>query len=141
MKQIRTAGILALTIVLLSACHTTPVDNRPVNALSGAELYQRLCSSCHGVAARGDGPVAPLIKIHVPDLTMLAHLDGGEFPTEDVRRVIDGRWDQTAHGARDMPVWGWRLYDTSSPNAASERAEVDSLIDRLVEYLRSVQRQ
>ena len=40
-----------------------------------------------------------------------------------------------------MPVWGWRLYDTSSPNAASERAEVDSLIDRLVEYLRSVQRQ
>jgi hypothetical protein len=103
------------------------------------EMYQQLCSSCHGVSGHGDGPVASLIKIGVPDLTHIAHREGGEFPTEDVRRTIDGRWDRRAHGARDMPVWGWQLYDSSSSNEAEERAVVDSMIDRLVSYLRSIQ--
>lgn len=70
---------------------------------------------------------------------VLAAADGGEFPTEDVRRTIDGRWDRRAHGARDMPVWGWQLYDSSSTNDPAERARVDSMIGRLVEYLRSIQ--
>jgi hypothetical protein len=56
-----------------------------------------------------------------------------------VRRTIDGRWDRRAHGARDMPVWGWQFYDSSNPNDAQERAIVDSMIGRLVEYLRSIQ--
>ena len=124
----------------LAGCSPTPVDERPVHALSSVDLYQRLCSSCHGVDARGDGPVAPLIKTDVPDLTLLAHRDGGEFPTEDVRRAIDGRWDRRAHGARDMPVWGWQLYDMSSRDDQHERAVVDSMIDRLVTYLQSIQR-
>ena len=38
-----------------------------------------------------------------------------------------------------MPVWGWQLYDTSSSHEAEERAVVDSMIDRLVSYLRSIQ--
>jgi hypothetical protein len=80
-----------------------------------------------------------LIKISVPDLTRIAQHDGGEFPAEDVRRTIDGRWDRHAHGARDMPVWGWQLYDSSSDNDAAERAQVDSMISRLVDYLRSIQ--
>jgi len=132
--------VIVLLIALgLVACKTTQIDNRPVAALSGVELYQRLCSSCHGVDARGNGPVAPLIKVGVPDLTVLAHRDGGEFPAEDVWGAIDGRWDRRAHGARDMPVWGWRLYDISAGDDVSERARVDSMIYRLVEYLRSVQ--
>jgi hypothetical protein len=103
------------------------------------DIYQQLCSSCHGVGGRGDGPVSSLIKIGVPDLTRIAARDGGEFPTEDVRRTIDGRWDRRAHGARDMPVWGWQFYDSSATNDAEERAQVDSMIDRLVNYLRSIQ--
>ena len=89
---------------------------------------------------RGDGPVAPLIKIGVPDLTRLAARDGGEFPTEDVCQIIDGRYDRRAHGPRDMPVWGWQLYDASNSNDELERARVNSLIDRLVVYLQSIQR-
>jgi len=127
-------------VLWLAGCSPTRVDDRPVRALSSVDLYQRLCSSCHGVDARGDGPVAPLIKTGVPDLTLLAHRDGGEFPTEDVRRAIDGRWDRRAHGARDMPVWGWQLYDMSSRDDQHERAVVDSMIDRLVTYLQSIQR-
>jgi mono/diheme cytochrome c family protein len=107
--------------------------------MSGLEMYQQLCSSCHGIRGHGDGPVASLINIGVPDLTRIAKRDGGEFPTEDVRRTIDGRWDRRAHGARDMPVWGWQFYDSSATNDAEERAQVDSMINRLVDYLRSIQ--
>src|SRR5262245_22533279 len=131
--------VLVAMLALLAGCAGTPADNRSPNQLSGVEMYQRLCASCHGVEGRGDGPVAPLIKLRVPDLTHIAHRDGGEFPTEDVRRTIDGRWDRPAHGARDMPVWGWQLYDASSADAQRERATVDAMINRLVEYLRSIQ--
>jgi mono/diheme cytochrome c family protein len=128
---------VGVAMLLVSACAGTP--ERSPAQLSGMELYQQLCTSCHGVSAHGDGPVSSLIKIGVPDLTRLTAHEGGEFPTEDVRRTIDGRWDRRAHGARDMPVWGWQLYDSSASDDAKERALVDSMIDRLVGYLRSIQ--
>ena len=134
-RSIRTLMLAAST--LLAACAAT--DDRDTQQLSGVEMYQRLCASCHGVDARGNGPVAPLVKIRVPDLTRIAHRDGGEFPTEDIRRVIDGRSERAAHGPRDMPVWGWQLYDTSTADPVRERASVDAMIDRLVGYLRSIQ--
>ena len=130
--------IAVLAFMLLAACQTQPAA-APIGSLSGMQLYEQLCASCHGANAKGDGPVAPLIKTGVPDLTRIAKRDGGEFPTEDVRRTIDGRFDRPAHGPRDMPVWGWRLYDASSSDDAGERARTDSMIDRLVDYLRSIQ--
>jgi hypothetical protein len=113
---------------------------RAIEARSGLELYQQLCASCHGVEGHGDGPVAPLIKIPVPDLTRLAFRDGGEFPTEDVRLIVDGRSDRRAHGPRDMPVWGWQLYDSKTPDDAQARARTNAVIARLVDYLQSIQR-
>jgi mono/diheme cytochrome c family protein len=136
--MILTRVIVAVVFGFLAACQTQPAQI-PIESLSALELYQRLCSSCHGVTGKGDGPVASLIKTGVPDLTRIAARDGGEFPTEDVRRTIDGRWDRRAHGARDMPVWGWQLYSASGADDAAERARTDSMIDRLVEYLRSIQ--
>ncbi len=130
---------LALTAALIVAACATAPDERPARELTGVEMYEQLCASCHGASGHGDGPVASLIKIGVPDLTRIAHRDGGEFPTEDVRRTIDGRLERPAHGPRDMPVWGWQFYDSSATNDAGERAVVDSMIDRLVEYLRSIQ--
>src|SRR6187551_294226 len=38
---------------------------------SGAELFDRFCASCHGSAARGDGPVAASLNVAVPDLTLI----------------------------------------------------------------------
>jgi mono/diheme cytochrome c family protein len=134
MKYAIIAGVVFL---LVSACASAPRSSTA--EMSGMEMYVQLCSSCHGVGGRGDGPVSSLIKIDVPDLTRIAQRDGGEFPAEDVRRAIDGRWDRRAHGARDMPVWGWQLYDSSVANDAAERAQVDSMISRLVDYLRSIQ--
>ena len=130
---------VGIALLLLTACASTGKPERELRQMPALELYQQLCSSCHGVEGRGDGPVASLIEIDVPDLTRIAFRDGGEFPTEDVRRAIDGRWDRRAHGARDMPVWGWQLYDSSATGDAQERAVVDSMIDRLVQHLRSIQ--
>jgi hypothetical protein len=140
MRHTSGISVVLLGVAWLAGCSSPRVDERPVDVLSSVDLYQRLCSSCHGVDARGDGPVATLIKTGVPDLTLLAHRDGGEFPTEDVRRAIDGRWDKHAHGARDMPVWGWQLYDMSSRNDQQERAAADSIIERLVTHLQSIQK-
>lgn len=130
-------GVLVLAFA--TGCVTQGDREHDVRELSGLEMYERLCSSCHGDSGRGDGPVASLIANGVPDLTRIALREGGEFPTQDVRRTIDGRWDRRAHGARDMPVWGWQLYGSTSLNDPEERARVDSMIDRLVQYLRSIQ--
>jgi hypothetical protein len=131
--------VLAIALALLGACAGTGTRDRGPARMSGMEMYEQLCSSCHGVSGRGDGPVSSLIKISVPDLTRIAQRDGGEFPAEDIRRTIDGRWDRRAHGARDMPVWGWQFYDSAATNDVEERALVDSMIGRLVDYLRSIQ--
>ena len=124
----RTAILAVVAMLLVGACAGT-VERSPAQ-MSGMDMYQQLCSSCHGVNGRGDGPVSSLIKIGVPDLTRIAARDGGDFPTEDVRRTIDGRWDRRAHGARDMPVWGWQFYDSSATNDAEERTRVNSMIAR-----------
>jgi mono/diheme cytochrome c family protein len=133
----RTCAIALGTTLLLSACAS--VHDRGVTQLSGAAIYDRLCASCHGVDGKGHGPVAPSIKTRVPDLTRLAWRDGGEFPAEDVHRTIDGRLERSAHGSRDMPVWGWRFYRGDDPNDDEERARVDAMIGRLVDHLRSIQ--
>lgn len=137
--MVRPVSYVIASLILAGCASTQP--EAPMEALSGMEMYQRLCSSCHGVEGRGDGPVAPLIKIGTPDLSRIAARDGGEFPTEDVRRIIDGRTDRRAHGPRDMPVWGWQLYDVSNANDAQERARTDAMIDKLVTYLQSIQRE
>ena len=130
-------GIAIGSALALAACAGTGA--RSPAQMSGMQMYEQLCSSCHGVDGRGDGPVASLLTIVVPDLTRIAQREGGEFPTEDVRRSIDGRWDRRAHGARDMSVWGWQFYDSAAVNDAQERARVDAMISRLVDYLRSIQ--
>jgi mono/diheme cytochrome c family protein len=128
-------ALAAFTV--LAGCASDPSN---VRTMSGAEMYEQLCASCHGVTGHGDGAFSTLLEIGVPDLTRIADRNGGKFPAEDVRRTIDGRWDRRAHGARDMPVWGWRFYEASSPNDAEERARVDAMIGRLIDYLRMIQR-
>ncbi len=126
-------------VCLLGACAQAP--EQPVAPSgSGAQLYQSLCANCHGAQAHGDGPIAPLIKTGVPDLTKLSQRHGGTFPDDHVRRTIDGRFDRPAHGARDMPVWGWRLYGAIDPTDTAGRERTDAAIERLVGYLQSIQR-
>ena len=131
------AGVLAI----VTGCASSRPSGAAAAQLSGAELFARLCASCHGQDGRGSGPVAPALTVRVPDLTRLAWRDGGDYPREDVRRAIDGRLEYRAHGSREMPVWGIRFYDLSRSDTDAERAKVDAMIEKLVDHLESVQTQ
>lgn len=131
------AVAVALLVAANPAVHATEFD--PLLSYTGPQLYQRFCASCHGRQAYGDGPVAPTLKVMVPDLTRIVRRQpGGEFPEQRIREIVDGRAVLPAHGLRDMPVWGYEL-EAQAPPDQSGRAAAQSLIDKLVAYLRSIQ--
>lgn len=110
-----------------------------LSGYNGAQLYKRFCASCHGLQGLGDGPVAPSLNVMVPDLIHIARRHGGEFPADLVRRIIDGRAVQVSHGTRDMPVWGYEFRNAVTGGAAADSA-TEELVNRLVDYLRSIQK-
>jgi mono/diheme cytochrome c family protein len=109
------------------------------SSLTGAELFRRFCASCHGTNAEGEGTVAPVLRIAPPDLTEIAKRHGGEFPENKIYQIIDGRVPTTAHGTRDMPVWGMELWRAQGYDIEAGRKTV-LIIDNLVEYLKSIQK-
>jgi mono/diheme cytochrome c family protein len=77
-----------------------------IQSVEGPDLFRAYCASCHGKDAKGNGPAAVALKPKVPDLTLLAKNNGGKFPEDRVRKTIMGDDALTAHGSREMPVWG-----------------------------------
>lgn len=127
--------------LLVFAClcgWTTAVAAADFTNMSGAELYSRFCASCHGKTALGDGPVAGWLRAAPPDLTRIAQRHGGQFPSDWVYRVIDGRAYLVAHGERDMPVWGQEFWREQGAEV-SAGLKTQAAIDRLVDWLRSIQ--
>ena len=105
---------------------------------SGQQLYQRFCSGCHGVNAHGDGKIAPSLDVAVPDLTLLAQRNRGEFPRERLVKIIDGRITIGKHINRTMPIWGEELLRGEQGDTEAEHDE-SILINKIVDYLESIQ--
>jgi mono/diheme cytochrome c family protein len=101
----------------------------------GARLFRSHCATCHGATAHGDGPLAEQLRRVPPDLTKYTARNGGVFPSERVRRIIDGR-DVPSHGNREMPVWGDAF--RQSPDALTDEA-VKARIEAIVRYLQNIQ--
>jgi mono/diheme cytochrome c family protein len=76
-----------------------------IYSVKGPHLFRAHCAACHGENTRGDGPLASALKTKVPDLTMLAKNNKGEFPSAVVRNIIIGEDDLISHGSREMPIW------------------------------------
>ncbi len=72
---------------------------------AGRDVFMSYCVQCHGFDAEGAGPMAELLNVITPDLTILAKGNGGVFPTAEVAMKIDGRSLMLAHGG-DMPLFG-----------------------------------
>jgi hypothetical protein len=68
-------------------------------------------------------------------LTQFSARNGGVFPSVRLARIIDGR-DITAHGIREMPVWGDAFL--ASPGGMT-REQVDQRIAAIVKYLAALQ--
>jgi mono/diheme cytochrome c family protein len=126
------------SIVLWLAAASPAAFGQGFAALSGAELFERFCSACHGTEGRGDGPVASSLAVLVPDLTRLYQRHGDRFPAAEVREIIDGRSIVIAHGTRYMPVWGYEFWVEEGADVVAEE-DARIMIDRLVDYLRSIQ--
>lgn len=93
------------------------------------------CASCHGKSGKGDGPAAGALKQPPTDLTTLARMNGGKFPADHVMAVLNAKTEVTAHGSKDMPVWG-RVFWTMSEGHSSI---VQLRITNLSNYLESIQ--
>jgi len=133
-----------LSLVLLSILCAAAAKGEPASVdqnfpstyvPSGKALFQLYCATCHGVDARGNGPLALALKTPPPDLTMLAKRHDGKFPTEYVTRILQFGTTSAAHGSSEMPAWGpiFRYFDKTSQAAARKR------IDNLCNYLASIQ--
>ena len=104
--------------------------------IDGRELFNTYCASCHGVSGVGNGPAAASMRRTPPDITGLASANGGVFPVERVRRIVDGR-EVEAHGDRDMPVWGDAF---KALRGARSEEDVRARIGAILDYLASIQR-
>jgi nucleotide-binding universal stress UspA family protein/mono/diheme cytochrome c family protein len=102
----------------------------------GAEVYRTYCVSCHGTAARGDGPLAATMAKKPANLTEIAKRNGGVFPSDLVFRTIDGRNKVRGHGGPDMPEWAEAF---SKSREAGDAERVTKVIQSLVDYLESLQ--
>lgn len=141
MLPVNRAGLLGLTActLLLAGCKTSMYEHSVTpHEYSGVRLYQVFCSSCHGLTGHGDGPVESYVRGGVPDLTKLSARNGGTFPRERVRKIIDGREQFLGHGTSEMPVWGFEFHAGMSNDRVS-RARADQMIERLTKYIETLQ--
>lgn len=104
----------------------------------GALGYHQYCASCHGEDGRGHGPVEPYLTVKPSDLTRITARRGGDFPRDQLARIIAGDEVIAAHGTRTMPIWGEQLQGdvigtANKPNIARGR------ISFLVDYLETLQ--
>jgi mono/diheme cytochrome c family protein len=99
----------------------------------GAGLYRDYCASCHGLTALGNGPFTFALRIVPPNLTTLAQRNGGSFPRDKVRSVVEGV-GLRSHGDREMPVYG-SLFRRLRPRDSAAAARIDAVVT----FLESIQ--
>ena len=88
------AAVLSGIAVVLSS---GAVLAQPATDLGKAEYYSK-CAACHGLSGKGEGSFGEVLKVNMPDLTLIA---------EAQRRRLSGRprqdgdrWPRHAKGAR-----------------------------------------
>ncbi|HXA84251.1 MAG TPA: c-type cytochrome [Candidatus Dormibacteraeota bacterium] len=129
---------------LFAAASTAPDDKtkrktdqpgRLIHSLKGPDIYRAHCASCHGSEGKSDGPVAAAITAKMPDLSTIAHRNGGIFPTSRVRKIIVGDEVILGHGSREMPIWGPIFHQVEA-----DRDYGEVRLQNITDYLKSIQK-
>jgi mono/diheme cytochrome c family protein len=101
---------------------------------TGQTLYRSYCASCHGVDGGGNGPVAQSLVMRPTDLRKLTITNGGKFPVYRVVKTLGGADEITAHGGKQMPVWGPAFREKSPKDE-----KLAERVRQLVGFLESIQ--
>ena len=126
--------LLAL-MLLLGGASAAAASQKSVT--QGRAYYLRFCASCHGENGDGAGPMVSSLKQQPADLRLLSDKYGNPLSIKRVAAFIDGREVVAAHGSREMPVWGERLYDIW--NARRSPGGMQGRITNIILYLRTIQ--
>ena len=102
---------------------------------SGRDLFVAYCASCHGKDGKGKGPAAASLKTPPPDLAVLAQKNDGKFPKARVLETISGETAISAHGSREMPVWGPFFLALSGMKEKAAKSRLEDLTS----YIESIQ--
>jgi mono/diheme cytochrome c family protein len=130
-----TAGLmLAATCFSQAPTKIKKVPASDTNAASGSEMFHSYCAPCHGADGTGSGPAASALKKAPSNLTILSQKNGGKFPAVSIENTIKGEAGATAHGSRDMPVWGDLFNDMRGGKMVG-----DLRIKNLADYIQSLQ--
>ena len=106
----------------------------------GERLFADHCAVCHGLDARGNGPMAAILSVAPADLTMLSTSSEGVFPADRIVRRIDGTTEVLAHGG-PMPVFGMLLEGPSDVVLAPDGSEIiaaESIVE-ITTWLQEIQ--
>jgi len=129
------SAALATSMGNAQSSPNTPTTLQQTSATNGRQMYVSYCASCHGVDGKGDGPIAPSLKMPPADLTLLSMNNHGVFPDKHIFAVLENGTDVSSHGTADMPAWGPILgrLDKANPDLKQLR------INNLIQYLKSIQ--
>jgi mono/diheme cytochrome c family protein len=107
----------------------------------GKNEYQRTCSLCHGIDAKGHGIYAFELNKAPANLALIKKSNNNAFPFSKLYRIIDGRDEITSHGTRMMPIWGQRFNSESwiNTNQLNSETLVRGRIFELLLYLETIQ--
>ena len=105
------------------------------NSIEGPKIFRYYCAACHGADGRGHGPASGALKHAVSDLTLISQRNGGKFPYEHVKEIIEGKQPgPLAHGDREMPIWGPIFHEVESDQDWGEVR-----LDAIMKYIESIQ--
>jgi mono/diheme cytochrome c family protein len=130
---------LPVQIILLLGCLllTRPAVVGANDIAEGRKLYLQHCAACHGIKGDGHGPLEHELAQPPADLRLLSRRYGNPLPEDQIARFMDGRADVKAHGPRDMPVWGWEMWQ--NPDGSGNQNQVSDSVAHIVHYLQSIQ--
>ena len=132
---------LKVAVSLLSLAAVLSVSRPALSAndevAEGHRYFIQYCASCHGQDGLGDGPVAKSLSRQPANLRKLGDQYGMPLPAHQIAELIDGRDTIRAHGTREMPVWGERLYEIGQGERVS--TGVGQVIAKIIVYLNTIQ--
>ena len=129
-------GLAAAVMITIGPAHGA-------DAVVGQQEFRQHCAACHGLTGLGDGPIGQSLKVPAPNLATITERYGGKFPFQRIYEIIDGSAVVSAHGSRDMPLWGDRYVRDAKPVTSDQmditRQLVEQRILSLVYYIGTLQ--